>query len=412
MVGMRRRFTGRLGAGVGLIVLSIWPTMGHAQSSREIYKEALKAVEVQDWQTAIGLLRRAIDEDPNAKAGTFKKYIPHYYLGLSLYELGNCKSALTVWAESHQQGVITRLKEIDTLKQGVGICRKRILRQDTSNDLAEIQGFAAALGDLRDQPELAESWKSGSPSWDERFVAAEQLIAVAQSVLAKSDNLVTLQDLEKAKEHVVSAAEQLEVIQTEARSKFNEVQAKLDVRSRLIEMLLEDARQVLGATAYLEPFPPRLGELRGQVQSLVAEAESSGGTVHPDKLDDLRLRLSKELERLKQASVPPPAPLVDAAEAFFAADHARVLEILAAKNFPSGRQSAHAHLLRAASLYSLWVAGDGQDDLLRAEASSAVRSCREENIALVPLDRAFSPRFVAFFFSEGQSRAPIPLDRE
>lgn len=409
MVGMRLRHRVRRAAGVCWILLAIWPGMGSAQSSRELYREALKAVDAQDWQTAIGLLRQAIQEDPQAKAGTFKKYIPHYYLGLSLYELGNCKAALTVWAKSHQQGIVIRLKEIDTMKQGVGICRKRILRQETSNDLAEIQGFAAALGDLRGQPELAESWQSGSPSWNERFATAEQLMAAAQSVLEKSDNLITLVDLEKAREQVVSAAEQLEFIQTQARNTFNEVQAKLDVRSRLIAMLLKDARSVLASTRYLEPFPPRLGEVRGQVQRLVTEAENSKEGVQPDQLEDLRLRLSRELERLKQASVPPPAALLDAAEAFFSAEHARVLEILKGEKLPSGRQAAHAHLLRAAALYSLWVASD--DDLVRSEASSAVQSCREEDITLVPLNRAFSPRFVEFFFSEGRSRAPIPLDR-
>ncbi len=385
---------------------------GAQQGSRDLYKNAMRAVEGQDWETAIQLLRQAIEDDPNEKAGTFKKYLPHYYLGLSLYELGNCKSALTVWAKSHQQGVVTRLKEVGTMQQGVAVCRKKILRQETSNDLAVVRGFAAALGDLRDQPELAASWASGSPSWEERFVAAEQLMTAAQSILEKSDNQVDLADLERAMEQVVSAAQQLEVIQTEARTKYTEVQAKLDVRSRLIGMLLEDANKVLASTAYLQPYPPRLGQIRGRVQSLVTEAENSGDTVHPDQLDDLRLRLSKELERLKQASTPPPSSLLDAARAFFAADYQQVLELLDGKSFPSGRQSAHAHLFRAASHYSLWIAGDSQDEETREEASRAVRSCREEDIALLPLKQAFSPGFIEFFFIEGQARAPIPLDRE
>ena len=411
-MGMRTPSAGRFLAACSLVAMTIWPTVVGAQNSRDLYKDAMKAVDVQDWQTAIGLLRQAIEDDPVAKAGTFKRYIPHYYLGLGLFEMGSCKAALTVWAESHQQGVIKRLKEISTLQQGVSVCRKRLLRQETTNDLAEITGFAAALRDLRDQPELAEAWKTGSPSWDERFVAAEQLMAAAQSVLDKSDSQLEMADLEKARDHVVSAAQQLEVIQTEARTEFTEVQAKLDVRSRLIEMVLVDAREVLGATTYLEPYPQRFGGLRGQVERLVAEAEKSDKTVQPDQLDELRMRLSSALESLKQASVPPPDSLVRAAEAYFLADHGQVLEILGEEQFPSGRQAAHAHLLRAASLYSLWVAGDELDDLTRAEASSAVRSCRAEDISLVPLDRAFSPRFAEFFFSEGQSRAPIPLDEE
>ena len=51
-------------------------------------------------------------------------------------------------------------------------------------------------------------------------------------------------------------------------------------------------------------------------QSLVTEAESLGDSVSPDQLENLRMRLSRELEKLKQASVPPPAVLLEAAEAF------------------------------------------------------------------------------------------------
>lgn len=402
----------------GLAVLMIWPITAHGQSSRDPYKNALKAVEIQDWQTAIQLLRQSIEEQPTAKAGTFKKYIPHYYLGLSLYELGNCKSALTVWARSKEQGVITRLKEYRTLKHGVEICKKQVARQQISSELAEVTGFATALQQLRSQPELAEPWQTGDPSWDQRYATATQQLESARSILEQSDSRVSMGDLERAREQVQSAARQLDVVQSEARGRLGELQAKrqvqaeVDVMLRLLIELKEDARQVLDDTAYLDPFPPRLGELRAEVELLLVEADKSGESLQPHEIDGLRMALSGALERFKQASSGPPDTLVAGANAFFSADYKRVLEILDGMKLPSGRQSAHAQLFRAASLYSLWVATDEQDETLRAEASSAVQSCRAEDITLVPLSEAFSPRFVDFFFSEGQVRAPIPLDQE
>lgn len=406
------------GLAIGLAVLLIWPATVRGQTYRDLYKDALKAVEIQDWETAIGLLRQAIEEQPTAKTGTFKKYIPHYYLGLSLYELGNCKSALFVWAKSKEQEVVTRLKEFSTLQHGVEVCEKRIARQEISSDLAEVVGLATALQQLRNQPELAEPWKTGDPSWDQRFTTAGQLLEEARSVVQRRDSQVSLADLERAREQVQSAARQLDIVQSEARNRLKElqankeIQAEFEVRSRLLTELQEDARQVLSDTADLDPFPPRLAELRSEVQLLLVEADETRMSLRPYEIDGLRMALSGALERLKQASSSPPDTLVAGATAFFSADYEQVLEIVAGGKFLSGRQAAHAQLFRAASLYSLWVATGEKDDLLRAEAGSAVRSCREEDITLVPLSRAFSPRFVDFFFSEGQVRAPIPLDQE
>ena len=283
---------------------------------------------------------------------------------------------------------------------------------------ALVTGVATALQQLRSQPELAEPWKTGDPSWDQRFATASQLLATARSVVEQSDSQVSLADLERAREQVQSAARQLEVVQSEARGRLGELQAKrqvqaeLDVMLRLLTELVEDARQVLDDTAYLDPFPPRLGELRAEVQLLLVEADKTGESLQPYEIDGLRMALSGALERLKQASSRPPDTLVAGANAFFSADYEQVLEIFDGGELPSGRQAAHAQLFRAASLYWFWVATGEEDETLRAEASSAVQSCRAEDITLVPLSEAFSPRFVDFFFSEGQVRAPIPLDQE
>jgi len=411
-VGMRGS---RLRAGLavgGLVIAILWSTPVQAEDARDLYKNAMRAVDAQQWETAIQLLRQAIAIDPEAKSGTFRKYIPHFYLGYSLYQLGNCKSALIVWEESYKQGVIQQLKEFGDFQQGVTVCRKRIARQDLNKDLAEVMGFATALGELRSQPELASAWKEGEPSWDDRLAASEQQLGAARAVLERSDSALSMQDFDRAREYVVAAAQQLEVIQSEARNRYKEVKAKIDVRSRLIDMVLEEARQALAATAYLAPFPPRLGELRSRVERLVAQAEQVEQTADPEAIDDLRLQLSGSLESLKQASTGPPEALLELARAYLSGDYEGVLALVERNKFPAGRQLAHARLFTAAALYTLWVGGGEQDDGLYQAASEAVRSCREEDIALVPLAKVFSPRFTEFFFSEGRVRTPLPLDQD
>ena len=236
--------------------------------------------------------------------------------------------------------MVTRLKEFSTLQHGVEICEKRIARQQVSSDLAEVSGFATALQQLRSQTELAEPWKTGDPSWDQRYATASQLLDTARSVIEQSDSQVSLADLERAREQVQSAARQLEVVQSEARSRLGElqarreVQAELDVRLRLLTELMEDARQILDDTAYLDPFPPRLGELRAEVQLLLVEADKIGESLQPYEIDGLRMALSGALERFKQASSRPPDTLVAGANAFFSADYEQVLEILDGMELP------------------------------------------------------------------------------
>lgn len=401
-----------------LTLLMLCAASLQAQSYRGLYKDALKAVEDREWTTAIELLRQSIELEPTAKSGAFRKYTPHFYLGLALFELGNCKSALIVWDESEKQGVITQMAEFGTLQQGVEICKKRLLRQEISAELAEITGFATALGQLRTQPDLTSFWNEGQPTWRERFSNIERLLDQARTVLQRNDRDASLADLEKAREEIQLASQQLESVQSEVSQRSKEirvekqVQSEIDRRNQLLEELLEEAQQVLAETAYLEPFPPRIGEVRAEVQTLVDEADAVSRSRFPNEIDEHRIALSGALERLAQASARPSNTLVEGANAYFNSAYEQVLEILEQKNIRAGTQAAHAQLFRAASLFALWVASGETDDRLRTEAIEAVQNCRREDITLVPPSEAFSPRFVDFFFREGQVRAPIPLDAE
>jgi tetratricopeptide (TPR) repeat protein len=95
------------------------------------------------------------------------------------------------------------------------------------------------------------------------------------------------------------------------------------------------------------------------------------------------------------ASAPAPAALVTAVEGFLAGRYAAVAQLDPA-TISDGRSRAQAHLLRAASRFTLaqLAGGDAsQLDLARRD----VRAARGANASLTPDETLFSPRFRAFW---------------
>ena len=80
---------------------------------------------------------------------------------------------------------------------------------------------------------------------------------------------------------------------------------------------------------------------------------------------------------------------------------------LSAARLKERRARAHASLLLAASRYALYLEGGELDDEMRTAAIEDARACREEDEALAPSARFFSPRFV-LFFNESLATASAP----
>ena len=115
----------------------------------EHYKAGLAAIESQDWEGARDRMDRAIQIQPKSKvrikkALYFKHYLPHYYLGVSLYNLDDCVGALVAWQESTDQGVIQKLSEYAQLEAGREVCLRR--RAELESTLLEAESLIAAAG--------------------------------------------------------------------------------------------------------------------------------------------------------------------------------------------------------------------------------------------------------------------------
>jgi hypothetical protein len=91
---------------------------------RENYREAMRAVDFGNWKEAerrLQIAKALKPEEGGEKVVIYgvriQTYLPHYYLGLALFNQGDCDNALEEWKESERQGVIHQTSESQTLSR-------------------------------------------------------------------------------------------------------------------------------------------------------------------------------------------------------------------------------------------------------------------------------------------------------
>jgi hypothetical protein len=104
---------------------------------------------------------------------------------------------------------------------------------------------------------------------------------------------------------------------------------------------------------------------------------------------------ARPVETPVPAATPAPAALLGAVENYLAGRYSAVVQLDPA-SLPDGRSRAQAHLLRAASRFTLAQLGENEATQLD-QARREVRAARAANASLVPDEAMFSPRFRAFW---------------
>lgn len=94
-----------------LIVLAL-PSVATADVWDEAYNRGLNAIKAGNYAVAVDELQRAIADDPNEfiseeqPRNGWTAYLPHYWLGIAKFNLGDFDGALRAWKISEQQGVV------------------------------------------------------------------------------------------------------------------------------------------------------------------------------------------------------------------------------------------------------------------------------------------------------------------
>lgn len=113
------------------------------------FKKGVEASDLEEWKDAADHFREAIAQDPQESekrvfiSGVFSRpYVPHFYLGWSLYQLGSehCEAALESWKISQSQGVVQNLRrQYQELQKGQKTCQSFLLPRIEDRVRRELQ---------------------------------------------------------------------------------------------------------------------------------------------------------------------------------------------------------------------------------------------------------------------------------
>jgi len=378
------------------------------------YKQGLDAVEAADWATVSVRMKEAIADQPNADARVakrlyFRRYIPHYFLGLALFETGDCPGAVRSWGTSEQQGVIQKYPEYQDLQAKRTVCNQiKADREATiASARATIQRAEEASKTIEGLPgpALSSLWESGDPSLAQRTAQARRNLTSAQESFDPNAEKAAAEAVLKLAER---AALGFEGVQRDAEQMRSRLEAERQAAAEDMAPLRAQAQRTLDSIAFLRPYPGRIRGLVERLEGLLAASRSSGPGSTAEDLQRLRGSIENAIGQIRRETAPPPRELTKAAEALFSADYATVVELLGDTSFFGSRTEGHVHLFLSAARFSLWVISGESDEELLAAASRDALASRKASPNLVPTRQEFSPRFVEFFLA--QEEVVIPED--
>lgn len=424
-----------------LILLATSAAPARAQDFLEAYRAGVDAIERQDWTAAETLMTEAASGRPEAAQRLarflyFKPYIPHYYLGLARLRQGDCAGALEAWEESERQGVVQAEADAwSVLTAERAECVRRRAEADEAAQVArELQNLLgrvdrgiAEAEDLAPRAQSAGVWRQGRPSPADRLESARQTVAEARRLVDEGageagSGAIPAETVERVRGLAQSALSTLEALESQVDALEQQVVEQRGSERQRLEALQGRARRLLDETEDLAAEIPVVAQERGALAAaLDASTAATGDAVPVDVLATARRQLSTAVETLSRVSQPPPAPLLEGADAYFSGELEQAVEMLSELDTDPAadgqeepprqrRARAHAALLRGAARFSLWQMGGAADiDLLEA-ARRDVRIAREADPELMPLPRAFSPRFLAFFEANPPEEAAPPAE--
>ena len=392
--------------------------LGAAQLPRaqflERYVEGLQEVRLENWQTVTVSMRAAIAEQPRERARLplrryFRPYIPHYYLGVALFNLGDCAAAKYEWDLSESYGVISdRAEGADVVLKRRECEQRRAARSELRAAIsAAIEAGrrrAAAVDSLL--PAQSPTWLSGSPSFADKRRRVDEDLNDLQAELDRPASDRDSESLRRVLDTAGAVAKRIAALDRDLRASLASATEQVAALQSEIFDLAEEGRRALRSTAYLAPYPRRVADRRETLDALL-RAESGGQSpTDIPALQERRAQLIAATKDLGEVAAPPPRILLRAAEAHFEGRYLDAVGLLEGRDPASRRARAHARLLLSASRYKLWIEGGAEEDSqLLILAGDDARAALEADPRLVPLPSLFSPAFRAFFDKAGAEDA-------
>jgi hypothetical protein len=416
------------------------------------YNKGVSAVSAKGYRAAADELQKAIAEVPTEGTGVragkeIIVYVPHFWLGIAKFNLGDVDGALREWKMSEDQGVITRTEYYARMKDWVSraqIEKQRNAQSEASGpkkgaDAAisralELQGDALSAGGDRSesyraasrklQDALAQFHKAGTDVGG--YATAQQTAQQAATLFAAAaDEGKRLKAARQAipvtpKPKPTPPPQQAPILitnvppatATQAPAKVDTapptpVESEAEVSARVA---VQQYRRNVGAA------PPAIARLDSR-QADRLNRELAGATNDGDfaritrEANDRNAAMAKAMAK-KVAAAPIPVPATTAAPVPATAGRASAPDLsVAFRAYAAGdllgseqlltrilavQPAPEAYVLRGCARYTRAMLSRKPEALLAAAAAD-FKAALQGNAAL-RLDRAsFSPKLVAFF---------------
>jgi tetratricopeptide (TPR) repeat protein len=360
------------------VLAAVWSSPQLLGDPRQKLKQGIQAHERRQYEAAVRAFREAIAESSREYAqprdvlisgDRYEPYLPHYWLALSLAQLGRCNEALQALSVSESQGALRSYgrynRSVTRIRTDCPAPVERPLVADTTTTQPPRTQTAEPPPVTTPITVTAEPARTASTTPD----PAPVNVAVTTTQPAVTPALEPAPD-----------------------PRLAPLQARL-------RREIAAAQQLRGVTV---PNPtPQWTQAQAALRRTLANANASGASADFGQLtrvlDELgeRSRAVAALmpSRSLPAPVPPPDQLKVAVAAFFRGEYSRAVETLQNAQFTDTRAIAQSFLIRGAARYSLFLASGERDSGLRDAALSDIAAFRRTDpTGTVPLPQLFSPR--------------------
>jgi len=405
---------------VFLTLLLALPVSAATEKWWEAYSRGVAAVNARNYKAAVEAFQKSVAEMPNegvnVRAGKqLITYVPHFWLGIARFNLGDTDGALREWRASEDQGVVARTEYYARMKDWVARAqaeKQRDARSDAAGakkaaDTAISRALEVQLEALAAGGDRAESYQSAQ----RKLIEARAQFSKAGTDIGAYKSAE--QTAQQAAVSFRSAIEEGKKLKAERKPP-----AKKPATIRIVQVPVTPSPATTTQPAAQQPAaqqpvqtptitqttaPPPAMKTDTAARAVLTQAEVNR------RIAEQEAR-RRRIEASAKKQIPPtpaamdvtatalPQPQVDLRPAFrayvagdLASSEQQLTTILIAQ--PA---AAEAYLLRGCARYTRAILSRAPEQLLQ-QAAADFRAALQRNASL-QLDRsAFSPKLIAFF---------------
>lgn len=365
----------------------------------DAYARGVAAVNSRSYKAAADALQKSIAEMPNEGTNirTRKElitYVPHFWLGIAKFNLGDADGALREWRISEEQGVVARTEYYARMKDWVA--RAQTEKQRNAQDNASSAKKAADVAISKALEVQLDALSAGGDRADS-YLSAQRKLMEARTQFQKAGTDVGAY---KSAEQIAQQAASLFASAADEGKKLKAARAATPpVRKPAVAAPVVKAAVIpIAPPPVTETVEPPTVITEAEVTKRIAEQEERRRKLEAAKKPASVRPTPATVQTpvvVTATALPPARPDLRAAFRAFASGDLTASERLLT-GILRAQPAAEAYLLRGCARYTRAMLSRTPDPLLLA-ATDDFRAALEHNGAL-RLDRnAFSPKLVAFF---------------